>query len=242
MNAQLVSNPNRNNGIVAPFPYQQPQGNGTPSPQLQPQSQPLSAMADNPQTRPPLQSNHTRSSSFFSSFRNKTSHSEKGAQRTLSTIRQGSASSNAADEYGRSIQQQPGQNKLRQNGSLLSNQTSPSIPDTANKGHMLPAPQPLHPEIRSVVQLNAAHAHKFYYSGPLVRRIERQADGSRPAKDEGWTDVWGQLSGTTLSVWDMKQVEEASKQGKEVPPTYVNITDAVCILPLRVIPWNLTFK
>jgi CCR4-NOT transcriptional complex subunit CAF120 len=60
-----------------------------------------------------------------------------------------------------------------------------------------------------------------------VRRIERQPDGQKPTKDEGWTDVWAQLGGTTLSIWDMKQVEEASKQGKEVPPTYVNMTDAV---------------
>ena len=81
-----------------------------------------------------------------------------------------------------------------------------------------------------MIQLNLAHAHKIYFSGPLVRRIERQADGQRPAKDEGWTDVWGQLGGTTLSIWDMKQIEEASKQGKEVPPTYVNITDAVRII------------
>jgi CCR4-NOT transcriptional complex subunit CAF120 len=94
----------------------------------------------------------------------------------------------------------------------------------------MPNPQPLHPEIRSIVGLNMALAHKIYFSGPLVRRIERQADGQRPAKDDGWTDVWGQLGGTTLSIWDMKLIEEASKQGKEVPPTYVNITDAVRII------------
>jgi hypothetical protein len=90
-----------------------------------------------------------------------------------------------------------------------------------------PAPQPLHPEIRSVVQLTLAHAHKIYFSGPLVRRYERQPDGQRPAKDEGWKDVWAQLGGNTLSIWDMKEIEEASKAGKEVPPSYVNTTDAV---------------
>ena len=57
--------------------------------------------------------------------------------------------------------------------------------------------------------------------------MERQADGSRPPKDEGWTDVWAQLGGTTLSIWDMKMIAEASKEGREVPPTYVNMTDAV---------------
>ncbi|PFH52925.1 hypothetical protein AMATHDRAFT_172403 [Amanita thiersii Skay4041] len=84
----------------------------------------------------------------------------------------------------------------------------------------------LHAEIRSVLHLTMAHAQKIYYSGPLVRRIERQADGQKPTKDDGWTDVWAQLGGTTLSIWDMKQVQEASKQGREVPPTYVNMTDA----------------
>jgi hypothetical protein len=88
-------------------------------------------------------------------------------------------------------------------------------------------PQPLHPEIRSVVHLNLAHAHKIYFSGPLVRHIERQADGQRPVKDDGWVDVWAQLVGTTLSVWDMKEIADASKQEKEVPPTHVNVTDVV---------------
>ncbi|KAI0367809.1 hypothetical protein BV20DRAFT_970135 [Pilatotrama ljubarskyi] len=93
--------------------------------------------------------------------------------------------------------------------------------------HPVPAPiPPLHPEIRSVVQLTLAHAHKVYFSGPLVRRFERQPDGQKPSKDEGWREVWAQLGGTTLSVWDMEEIREASKQGKQVPPTYINVTDA----------------
>jgi CCR4-NOT transcriptional complex subunit CAF120 len=87
----------------------------------------------------------------------------------------------------------------------------------------------LHPEIRSVVTLTHAHAHKVYMSGPLVLRIERLPDGHNPIKDEGWQDVWAQLGGTTLSIWDMKEVNKASKQGKEVPPTYINVTDAVSL-------------
>ncbi|KAH9846672.1 hypothetical protein C2E23DRAFT_898508 [Lenzites betulinus] len=83
----------------------------------------------------------------------------------------------------------------------------------------------MHPEIRSVVQLTLAHAHKVYFSGPLVRRIERQPDGQK-SKDDGWREVWGQLGGTTLSVWDMEEIREASKQGKQVPPAYINVTDA----------------
>jgi CCR4-NOT transcriptional complex subunit CAF120 len=89
---------------------------------------------------------------------------------------------------------------------------------------------PVHPEVRSVVTLTHAHAQKVYFSGPLVRRVERTPDGAKPAKDDGWLDVWAQLGGTTLSVWDMRAIEEASRQGKEVPPTYVNVTDAVSTL------------
>ena len=89
-------------------------------------------------------------------------------------------------------------------------------------------PAHLHPEIRSVVQLTVAHARKIYFSGPLVRHLERQPDGSRPAKDNGWTDVWAQLGGRTLSIWDMGMIAEANNEGREVPPTYVNMTDAVC--------------
>jgi hypothetical protein len=92
-----------------------------------------------------------------------------------------------------------------------------------------PPTQQLHPEIRSVVQLNHAHAHKVYISGPLVRKLEFTPDGQKPIKDEGWTEIWAQLGGTTLSVWDMKEIEAASKQGKEVPPSYINVTDAVRI-------------
>jgi len=90
-----------------------------------------------------------------------------------------------------------------------------------------PAPLHLHPEIRSLVQLINAHAHKIYFSGPLMRRFERQPDGQKPHKDEGWTEVWAQLGGTNLSIWDMKEIQEASKQGREVPPSYINVTDAV---------------
>ena len=101
---------------------------------------------------------------------------------------------------------------------------SPTTPASPAK----PPPQ-LHPEIRSIVQLTSAHAQKVYFSGPMVRKVERQPDGQKPAKDEGWRNVWAQLGGTTLSLWDMKEIEEASKQGKQVPPSYVNVTDAVSI-------------
>ena len=107
---------------------------------------------------------------------------------------------------------------------------------------------PLHPEIRSIVQLTLAHARKIYFSGPLVKRVQRQPDGHRP-KDDTWTEVWAQLGGTTLSIWDMKEVDEANKQGREVPPTYVNMTDAVSRLSshsiigvIVTLRWRSLFK
>jgi CCR4-NOT transcriptional complex subunit CAF120 len=66
-------------------------------------------------------------------------------------------------------------------------------------------------------------------SGPLVRRVELLPDGHHPIKDEERRDVWAQLSGTTLSIWDMREIDDASKQGKEIPPTYINVTDAVSL-------------
>ena len=119
-------------------------------------------------------------------------------------------------------------------------QNQPSKPDSSSSATSMnasqnPAPGPsrqlgsLHVEIRSVVSLTILHGQKIYFSGPLIRRIERQPDGHKPAKDDGWTEVWAQLGGTTLSIWDMAEIQEASRQGKEVPPTYVNVTDAVRI-------------
>jgi CCR4-NOT transcriptional complex subunit CAF120 len=221
---------NPNNGSASPAQYQQARqspGVGTSPQQAQSQMAPSPPQPQPQQVRPAR--SHTRSSSFFS-FRK--SNSEKQLpQRAFSTVQQRSSptGANNFDEYGRLQPSVP--NKLRHSPptNTASQQGRPML-ETATQGPIMPVPQPLHPEIRSMIQLNLAHAHKIYFSGPLVRRIERQADGQRPAKDEGWTDVWGQLGGTTLSIWDMKQIEEASKQGKEVPPTYVNITDAVRII------------
>lgn len=90
-------------------------------------------------------------------------------------------------------------------------------------------PNSVHPEIRSLVHLDVAHRRKIYFSGPLIRKLERQADGQKPHKDDGWVEIWAQLGGTILSIWDRKEIQEASKQGKQVPPSYINVTDAVRI-------------
>ena len=86
---------------------------------------------------------------------------------------------------------------------------------------------PLHPEIRSIVSLTLAHKQKTYFSGPLVHKLDRNPDGNKPHKDEGWREVWAQLSGPTLCIWDMEEVKFANQQSREVPPLYINITEAV---------------
>ncbi|KAF8071834.1 hypothetical protein FPV67DRAFT_1411572 [Lyophyllum atratum] len=191
-----------------------------------------------PQQRPPLpEKGHSRSSSFFS-FRNKQSLSNpQGGHQRTDSMGTGNGAPAASYQGQPPASSSPTQHPQQQQGQAAMIRTTstqsppvraPSIQRTnqPQQPQPLPAPPPLHPEIRSVVQLTAAHAHKIYFSGPLVRRIERQPDGQRPAKDEGWSDVWAQLGGTTLSIWDMAKIQEASKEGKEVPPTYVNTTDA----------------
>ncbi|KAH7930213.1 hypothetical protein BV22DRAFT_1043400 [Leucogyrophana mollusca] len=213
---------------AAQFQEDQQQRSQQPQPQLhhEPQQSPLSA----PQPRPPMPApaqSHARASSFFS-FRNKPAQND---------AQDGPATSPPSSFHGRkpSVPQStdfgPAPTPMDLSKSLgpAPRSPDPQQPPTSQRrmstGNQ-PGPPPLHPEIRSVVQLTLAHARKVYFSGPLVRRIERQPDGQRPTKDDGWTEVWAQLGGTTLSIWDMAEIEEANKQGREVPPAYVNMTDA----------------
>jgi CCR4-NOT transcriptional complex subunit CAF120 len=174
---------------------------------------------------PMTASTHTRSSSFFAFLR---SNDNSPSTMPPRSAEPGPRHQNSSDEIGRLSQ------PLLPSPSALDR--SPSLPAQSQ-------PMQLHPEIRSVVTLTHAHAHKVYMSGPLIRRVERLPDGHHPIKDEGWRDVWAQLGGTTLSIWDMKEIEEASKQGKEVPPTYINVTDAVSLfLPQLLLPYNRRFS
>ncbi|CAK5268405.1 unnamed protein product [Mycena citricolor] len=191
----------RNQGYVSPARLRKLKETARPRPEFN------SVMDNQSQRRPPLNSapvtsGHTRSSSFFS-FNRKGPQDPPAPQRSQSYLLKPRSDS-------RMSHQQPAQS------------TRSSLDHSGNPG----PPPPLHPEIRSVVQLTNAHAKKIYFSGPLVRHVERQPDGQKPSKDDGWTEVWAQLGGTTLSIWDMKEIQEASAQGREVPPTYVNTTDA----------------
>ncbi|KAL0574993.1 hypothetical protein V5O48_006981 [Marasmius crinis-equi] len=190
----------------------------------------------NPQARPNPgnPANHSRSSSFFS-FRKQANPSSASDIHNTPSLNGNAPGRRSVDQQ----QQPPPPQPQPQEPSS----TSPKLPQAQAQSQSSPTQSQasqqgqLHPEIRSVVQLTAAHAHKVYVSGRLVRRVERDANGHRPTKDEGWTEVWAQLGGTTLSIWDMKAINEASKEGKEVPPTYINMTDAfVQVLGAITIP------
>lgn len=136
----------------------------------------------------------------------------------------------ATNEFGRlsnppQQQQQQQTHSLSRRSESLDNNTP--LPDPTQQ-----QPAQLHPEIRSIIQLCTFHAHKVYFSGQLVKHVERQTDGRVVGKDEPWRKVWGQLGGTTLSIWDMDAIEEARQKGTEAPPSYLNVTDAVSHLSL----------
>ena len=73
-------------------------------------------------------------------------------------------------------------------------------------------------------------------SGELIKHTERLTDGKNVSRDEPWRRVWAQLGGTTLSVWDMEEIQLASKQGRQIPPAYINVTDAVSTVYQRFCP------
>lgn len=231
----------RNTSFISPTRLQElrantPRHHFTSSPQQQPiqSSQPTSPLSAPPMdaAQRPSPQGHGRASSFFASFRKQQQQHPDPQQNGLQ------------------VQRSPSLLSRTNSNNPIGPPPPSQHPETAASGAQRPAiarpptvtqtnPSWLseHPEIRSVVGLTIAHAHKIYFSGPLIRKIERGADGQRPTKDEGWVDVWAQLGGTTLSVWDMKQIKEASQQGKEVPPAYVNTTDAfVTVLGSITVP------
>ena len=129
-------------------------------------------------------------------------------------------------------------------------QPSPQQPQHEARPRYQPAEEqraltPVSPELRSLISFSSVYVHKIYFSvssihsvlrnsflaypqGPLVRKVERNPDGNK-SKEDTWSDVWGQLEGGTLSFWDMEEIMLALKEGREVPPSYININNAVNI-------------
>ena len=235
----------RNQGFIPPSQLQQWKQqrehvhdfSPSPPPDRQPQPEPRPAVLRKNSTSSSTalsqpSHSHSRSFSAFSLFKGRPSHDDTPA------------SPPADSDPTKTPRSPPVTSPERRAHTPDPEASAPQPPvNQAALGRISTSPDaapPLHAEIRSIVQLTLAHAHKIYFSGPLVKRIERQPDGQKPARDEGWRDVWAQLGGTTLSVWDMKAIEEASKQHRQVPPAYINVTDAVsCAYPMYVAMSNV---
>ena len=106
---------------------------------------------------------------------------------------------------------------------------------TARSIRSTPAPLTFKsPDLRKALGLQEAHGKKIYMEGYLSRREESGVDGkpihaADPKRQ--WQLCFVQLSGTVLSIWNVKNMEEAAKRGQEVPPSYTNITDSVSVFP-----------
>ena len=85
-------------------------------------------------------------------------------------------------------------------------------------------------DLRSALHLHEAQKSKLYMEGYLLVRHAFAVDGQpahRPDQFRTWTECFVQLNGTVLSIWESRALAEAEAQGKEVPPSFINITDAL---------------
>lgn len=227
------------------------------------------AQAAPPPPSTQLQPTHSRTTSHFSFFslKSRPQHNSQASTSSVGTAPHPSPPAGRPDEFGQQSKSSTSstQPPLAGNGvkptspgngptSAPLSQAKPTVDNTplpppptsapersSTSGSLAPptSTQPMHPEIRSILGLIIAQGRKIYFSGQLVHHSEREPDGTR-SKDDGWHDVWAQLSGTTLSLWDMKEIEEANKQGRQVPPKYINIQDAVSVnasLPSLRLPY-----
>lgn len=85
-------------------------------------------------------------------------------------------------------------------------------------------------DLRSALHLHEAQKHKLYMEGYLLVRHALSVDGQpahRPDQFRTWTECFVQLNGTVLSIWESRALAEAEAEGREVPPSFINITDAL---------------
>lgn len=130
------------------------------------------------------------------------------------------------------------------NAAASGNGQRPTSPTGSTTRSIRTAAAPLtfkSPELRSALGLQDAQSKKIYMEGYLSRRDHLNPDGkplniNDPKKR--WHLCFVQLSGTVLSVWGVQQMEEAARQGTEVPPSYINITD--CVSDMRLTPAGLS--
>ncbi|KAK8229603.1 hypothetical protein HDK77DRAFT_486207 [Phyllosticta capitalensis] len=80
------------------------------------------------------------------------------------------------------------------------------------------------PELQRIFQYLNSHSNKLYQEGYFLKLHDLDGRG-RPSPDRNWTEVFAQLVGTVLSVWDAQKLDEAGTDG-EVVPSFINLADA----------------
>ncbi|KAH8918626.1 hypothetical protein BT69DRAFT_1338008 [Atractiella rhizophila] len=111
----------------------------------------------------------------------------------------------------------------------------PTVPPIAKIGPIATTPEGLlnvFMDMERVVQLHSGR--KFYVEGWIFRRIELDPGGKQTKPmdpNSQWDKFFAQLAGTTLSVWNSREMEDAAKRGQTVPPTYINLHDSF-VLPV----------
>ncbi|KAK9461946.1 uncharacterized protein V1516DRAFT_623028, partial [Lipomyces oligophaga] len=86
-------------------------------------------------------------------------------------------------------------------------------------------PKQIPPELAAVISLINAHQSRCYYEGSFVFLRDLDSDGKQASRRQ-WQDVFGQLVGTVLSIWDKAELDAAAGATSAVKPTYINISDA----------------
>ncbi|KKK22633.1 hypothetical protein ARAM_003031 [Aspergillus rambellii] len=79
-------------------------------------------------------------------------------------------------------------------------------------------------ELQPIFTYLNSHTNKLYYEGYFLKLNDLDNNG-RPAIDRQWMECYAQLIGTVLSLWDAAALDAAG-DGFEVPPTFINLTDA----------------
>lgn len=85
-------------------------------------------------------------------------------------------------------------------------------------------------DLRNALYLQEAQKQKLYMEGYLLVRHAFSVDGQpahRPDQFRDWTECFVQLNGTVLSLWEVEALKQAETQGRYVPPSFINITDAL---------------
>lgn len=85
-------------------------------------------------------------------------------------------------------------------------------------------------DLRRALELHEALARKAYMEGYLLVRHALGVDGQpdhRTNRFDTWTECFVQLRGTVLSLWEAQRLADAAQQGRDVPPMYINVTEAL---------------